>query len=41
MIEIDDLAGLIIAMDGVLWHGNKPMDGLIEFFSETVLFPLS
>tara|TARA_R110002050_G_scaffold268113_1_gene410014 strand:- start:72595 stop:73452 length:858 start_codon:yes stop_codon:yes gene_type:complete len=34
MIEIDDLAGLIIDMDGVLWHGNKPMDGLIEFFSE-------
>ncbi|KKN23976.1 hypothetical protein LCGC14_0899580 [marine sediment metagenome] len=33
MIEIDDLAGLIIDMDGVLWHGNKPMDGLIEFFS--------
>jgi len=34
MIEIDDLAGLIIDMDGVLWHGNKPMDGLIEFFLE-------
>jgi len=34
MIEIDDLAGLIIDMDGVLWHGNKPMDGLIEFFCE-------
>tara|TARA_R110001606_G_scaffold395213_1_gene567092 strand:- start:95620 stop:96492 length:873 start_codon:yes stop_codon:yes gene_type:complete len=34
MIEIDDLAGLIIDMDGVLWHGNKPMEGLIEFFSE-------
>jgi 4-nitrophenyl phosphatase len=33
MIKIDDLAGLIIDMDGVLWHGNKPMDGLIEFFS--------
>jgi 4-nitrophenyl phosphatase len=34
MIEIDDFAGLIIDMDGVLWHGNKPMQGLIEFFSE-------
>jgi 4-nitrophenyl phosphatase len=34
MTEIDDLAGLIIDMDGVLWHGNKPMPGLIEFFSE-------
>ena len=34
MIEIDDFAGLIIDMDGVLWHGNKPMAGLIEFFSE-------
>lgn len=34
MIEIDDLAGLIIDMDGVLWHGNKPMEGLIDFFSE-------
>tara|TARA_R110002049_G_scaffold160777_2_gene325809 strand:- start:263 stop:1120 length:858 start_codon:yes stop_codon:yes gene_type:complete len=34
MIEIDDLAGLIIDMDGVLWHGNKPMEGLVEFFSE-------
>lgn len=34
MIEIDDLAGLIIDMDGVLWHGDKPMEGLIEFFYE-------
>ena len=34
MTKIDDLAGLIIDMDGVLWHGNKPMAGLIEFFSE-------
>lgn len=34
MIEIDDLAGLIIDMDGVLWHGNKPIEGLVEFFSE-------
>jgi 4-nitrophenyl phosphatase len=34
MIKIDDLAGLIIDMDGVLWHGNKPIEGLVEFFSE-------
>ena len=34
MTEIDDLAGLIIDMDGVLWHGNKPIDGLVEFFFE-------
>lgn len=34
MIEIDDLTGLIIDMDGVLWHGNNPIKGLVEFFSE-------
>jgi len=34
MIEIDGLAGLIIDMDGVLWHGNKPISGLVDFFSE-------
>lgn len=34
MIEIDDLAGLIIDMDGVLWHGDKAIEGLVEFFSE-------
>jgi 4-nitrophenyl phosphatase len=34
MIKIDDMAGLIIDMDGVLWHGNKPVDGLLKFFSE-------
>ncbi len=31
--EIDNLAGLIIDMDGVLWHGNKPIDGIVEFFA--------
>ena len=34
MIKIDDMAGLIIDMDGVLWHGNKPVDGLIDFFHQ-------
>ena len=29
---IDNIAGLIIDMDGVLWHGNIPMDGLVNFF---------
>ncbi|MDB2705504.1 HAD-IIA family hydrolase [Pseudomonadota bacterium] len=29
---IDNIAGLIIDMDGVLWHGNIPMDGLVHFF---------
>ena len=33
MIEIDNIAGLIIDMDGVLWHGNKPIQGLMAFFS--------
>jgi len=30
---IDNLAGIIIDMDGVLWHGDKPMEGLVDFFS--------
>jgi len=33
MAKIDNISGLIIDMDGVLWHGNNPMDGLIDFFS--------
>ncbi|NOQ94582.1 MAG: HAD-IIA family hydrolase [Methylophaga sp.] len=33
MSKIDNLAGLIIDMDGVLWHGNNPIDGLVELFS--------
>lgn len=33
MSKIDNLAGLIIDMDGVLWHGNKPIDGLVQFFA--------
>ena len=33
MTKIDNLEGLIIDMDGVLWHGNNPIDGLVDFFS--------
>nr|WP_320165502.1 HAD-IIA family hydrolase [uncultured Methylophaga sp.] len=29
---LDNVAGLIIDMDGVLWHGNKPMKGVEAFF---------
>jgi len=29
---LDNVAGLIIDMDGVLWHGNKAMSGLGDFF---------
>lgn len=29
---LDNVSGLIIDMDGVLWHGNKPMAGLEAFF---------
>jgi 4-nitrophenyl phosphatase len=32
MKKIDDIGGLIIDMDGVLWHGNNPVAGLQEFF---------
>lgn len=30
--EISKIKGLILDMDGVLWHGEKPLPGLIEFF---------
>jgi 4-nitrophenyl phosphatase len=33
MLNLDKLSGLIIDMDGVLWHGNNPIDGLVNFFS--------
>ena len=33
MIKIDNMAGLIIDMDGVLWHGNQPINGLNAFFA--------
>lgn len=32
MTKIDNVAGLIIDMDGVLWHGNNPIQGLTAFF---------
>jgi len=33
MDRIDNIGGLIIDMDGVLWHGNNPIKGLTELFS--------
>lgn len=30
---ISDIGGLIIDMDGVLWHGNQPLPGLSNFFA--------
>lgn len=30
---ISDIGGLIIDMDGVLWHGNQPLPGLNDFFA--------
>jgi len=33
MDKLDNLGGLIIDMDGVLWHGNNPISGLIDFFT--------
>jgi 4-nitrophenyl phosphatase len=33
MQTINNLGGFIIDMDGVLWHGNKPLPGLTDFFS--------
>ncbi len=33
MEQVTNLGGLIIDMDGVLWHDNDPMDGLDDFFS--------
>ena len=32
MSKIDNISGLIIDMDGVLWHGNEPIRGLVTFF---------
>lgn len=31
-LNISDIHGLIIDMDGVLWHGNQAQPGLCEFF---------
>lgn len=32
MASFTDISALIIDMDGVLWHGPKPMPGLTDFF---------
>jgi len=32
MQSFDNIRALIIDMDGVLWHGDQPQAGLIEFF---------
>ncbi len=32
MTSFSNIHALIIDMDGVLWHGNKPLPGLKEFF---------
>lgn len=32
MQEFTDVRGLIIDMDGVLWHGDRPQIGIVEFF---------
>lgn len=32
MQAFNDIGGLIIDMDGVLWHGEQPQAGLTEFF---------
>ena len=32
MNSFSNIRALIIDMDGVLWHGNQPIDGLIDFF---------
>ncbi|NQY25803.1 MAG: HAD-IIA family hydrolase [Piscirickettsiaceae bacterium] len=33
MQKIDNIGGFIIDMDGVLWQGNNPIDGLEAFFA--------
>lgn len=32
-LKINDISGLIIDMDGVLWHGSQPLPGLTTFFA--------
>ncbi|MDD2759452.1 MAG: HAD-IIA family hydrolase [Methylomonas sp.] len=32
MQTLENIGGLIIDMDGVLWHGDRPQSGLVEFF---------
>ncbi len=33
-MNLETINSLIIDMDGVLWHGENPIDGLVEFFHE-------
>jgi len=33
MLDLNDVRAFIIDMDGVLWHGEKPLPGLLEFFA--------
>jgi 4-nitrophenyl phosphatase len=33
LIEIRHIRNLIVDMDGVLWHGNRPLPGLQDFFT--------
>lgn len=32
-MNLETIDGFIIDMDGVLWHGNNAIDGLVDFFS--------
>lgn len=32
-VTLENIGGLIIDMDGVLWHGKKPLPGLAAFFA--------
>jgi 4-nitrophenyl phosphatase len=31
-LNLNDIQALVIDMDGVLWRGNKPLPGLVDFF---------
>lgn len=33
MLDLTNVQAFIIDMDGVLWHGEKPLPGLLEFFA--------
>jgi 4-nitrophenyl phosphatase len=39
-MNLETIDGFIIDMDGVLWHGNNPIDGLIEFFDVFRVFAI-
>lgn len=32
LVALEQMRALIIDMDGVLWHGDRPVPGLVEFF---------